>query len=208
MSWEVQDWAKKAGMSHKLTPTERFVFICLADHCHNDKGLHIYPSVGTLAEETGYEPKTIRRTIARLLEIGLIVYGDQSAANSIRADKRPNVYNIVMDRTKRKLNLSGVGKMPQQKKKWRAPWDRKPKPAPVDNSPKRPDIESPATGHTGGHSVHQSFKSPKTNPVQPPADAVPASPEVIDYEAGLRLRREIRARREAKRGVPIPVPAL
>jgi hypothetical protein len=197
-------WVLDKGMAYELDQATRNVAFLLAYHAHSETG-DIYPSQATLADETGLSERQIRRCIKKLIEVGLLDYGDQSVVAHFRADRRPKVYEFIKDRIVQP-NLSSVGKMPAKKKR---PWSRTPKPAtpapvappaPVDNpapAQTRPDSESRTTGQTGGLTVRQSFKSLKTNP-SAHADAGPAEP--IDYGAGYALRAVIRERL-ARQGV-------
>lgn len=188
MSLTAFKWALAKGKAYQLDQTTRHVALVLGNFAHSQTG-NIHPSLATLADETGLSERHVRRCIQKLIDVGLLDYGDQSVVAHYRADKRPKVYQFTMDRAARQPDLSKVGQMPKKKR----PWSRKPKPvAPVDNpaaGQERPVTVSPATGQAGGLVVHQSFKSLKTNPAH-----AAAGPAEVDHDAGYRLRVAIRER--------------
>lgn len=56
------------GFNLRIKPTEKLVLLALADHA-NPSRTHpdVYPSVGHLAEKTGYGERTVRRALAGLV---------------------------------------------------------------------------------------------------------------------------------------------
>jgi AraC-like DNA-binding protein len=222
MSWEARDWADRKSIDYELDPTTRLVLDRMANHA-DKQGNNIFPSLSTLERETGLSERTIRRSIKKLLAVGLLDYGDQSVVSNnprYRNDQLPKVYRLVFSRDAAgMLDFSSFGRLPQKK---RRPWSRKPKPQapeapptpPVDKSPedrpedhRRPDSVSRTPGQTPRHSVHQTDK-PLNDPLPgPAAAAVPASPEVIDYAAIYELRMASRARL-AQQGTHIDTPIL
>lgn len=189
MSWEARSAADEISIKHGLKPVQRLILDRLADRA-GKQGEAIFPSMATIKHDTGASESTIYRAIQHFLKIGILEYGDQSLVSHLPADKRPRVYNMVLDAVKRaRRMLNRVGRMPWQKKK------------PVDKSPAKPErgvtVTEP-TAPAGCQGDRQTVNHLKINQAEPPADAVPASPEVVDFEAGLRLREEIRARRALK----------
>lgn len=228
MSWEARAWADRTSEDYELDPTTRLVLDRMANHA-DKQGNNVFPALSTLERETGLSERTIRRSIKKLLAVGLLEYGDQSVVSKnprYRNDQLPKVYRLVFSRDAAgKLDFSNFGRLPQKKRK---PWQRKPKtpkpaklaqePAPpavetVDKSPgdtpeppKVPDTVSRTPGQTPRHSVHQTDK-PLKEPLPRPAAAVPESPEVIDYAAILELRTASR-QRLAHKGTHIDTPIL
>lgn len=215
MSWEAKDWAERKGRDYQLDPTTRWVFSVLGGYA-DKQGKNIFPALSTLEDATGLSERTIRRSLKKLMAVGLLHYGDQSVVSNnprYRNDQLPKVYDFTIAQDSAgQLDFSNFGRIPQPKKK--RPWQRKPKPpapAPVDKSPEdrpedpgRPDSLSRTPGQTPRHNVHQTDK-PLNEPLRPAAAAVPASPEVIDYAAVLELRQASRARLAA-RGIHITDP--
>jgi hypothetical protein len=223
MSWEAKDWAERKGKDYALDPTTRWVFSVLGGYA-DKQGKNIFPALATLEEDTGLSERTIRRSLKKLMAVGLLHYGDQTVVSNnprYRNDQLPKVYDFTIAQDSAgQLDFSHFGRLPQPKKK--RPWQRKPKapaappapPAPVDKSPedrpeehRRPATVSRTPGQTPRHSVHQTDK-PLNDPLRPSAAAaVPASPEVIDYAAILELRTAIRERL-ARKGTHIDTPIL
>lgn len=194
MSWTAVRWAMEKGKDYELDPTTRYVALILGNFEGPDG---IFPSLATLELYTGLSERQIRRCIKKLIEVGLVDYGDQTVLTTnprYRNDKLPKVYQFVYEPPARP-DLSKVGRMPKKKR----PWSRKPKPAaPVDNpapAHSRPDTQSRTTGQAGGHKVHQSF-NPRVNP-SAHADAGPVE---VDHDAVYRLRAAARERL-AHRGI-------
>lgn len=68
----------------------------LAEHAHPD-GTAAWPSVATLAEYAGCSERTVQRALASLLDEGKIVRGDQQFVSHYRPDRRPVVYDVVLE---------------------------------------------------------------------------------------------------------------
>jgi hypothetical protein len=202
MSWQAKAWAERKGQDYELEPMTRWVLVALGNWANED-GDNIFPSLATLEQFTGLSERSIRRHIKKLIAVGLLDYGDQSVVTDnprYRNDQLPKVYRFVYVPAAQP-DVSGVGLMPKK----RRPWSRKPKPAPVDNPParpERPDTVSRTPGQTGGHSVHQT-NNPLTNP-SAHADAGPPA-EAVDYHAIHRLRAAARERL-AHRGMVFTTP--
>lgn len=69
MSIEAVGWA----MNQQLvtSPTDRFVLLALANYA-DPNGERIFPSVPTIARQTGYDDRTVQRVRKRLLDSGVI----------------------------------------------------------------------------------------------------------------------------------------
>lgn len=80
-----------------VTSTEKLVLIGLADHANHD-GTGAWPSVATLAEYADVTERTVQRCLRSLEDKGLIQKGDQRHVQHVRADKRPTVYDVTLDR--------------------------------------------------------------------------------------------------------------
>ncbi len=96
MSIQAMAWAMKQGIV--TAPSPRHVLLCLANYAGED-GVGAFPSVSRLARDTGMDERTVQRNLAKLEEAGLIVRGNPAlaAARIDRGDRRPNVWNLVMD---------------------------------------------------------------------------------------------------------------
>lgn len=196
MSWQARDAADEISLEHGLKPVQRLILDRLAARA-GKLGEAIFPSVATIKHDTGASESTIQRAIRHFLKMGILEYGDASLVAHIPADKRPRVYNMVLNAARRaKIMLRKVGKMPWQKKK------------PVDKSPAKPQRGVTVTSETpqaGCQDDRQTLNHLKINQAQPPADAVPASLEVADYQRILEIRQASRDRL-AKRGIHITEP--
>lgn len=91
MAWALEQ-------QHVRDAPSRHVLLCLANYA-NEKGRGAYPSVRTLAEDTGLSERTIQIKLSGLKQSGMIRRGDQARAARIsRSDRRPVVYDLAMDR--------------------------------------------------------------------------------------------------------------
>jgi hypothetical protein len=67
---------------------------------HADKrGRGAYPSVPRLSAIACKDKRSVQRDLKQLRELGLIRLGDQSLASHLPAGKRPEVYDLAMERT-------------------------------------------------------------------------------------------------------------
>lgn len=71
------------------------VLVMLAEKADSD-GCAAFPSRKTVARRTTVVEKTVQRTLALLVQRGLIAKGDQRAAQYLRADRRPTVYDLMI----------------------------------------------------------------------------------------------------------------
>ena len=78
-----------------IPPTMKLVLLCLADHASKD-GTNAFPSVPTIAEQCGVDPRTVRRLIGALEVQGLIRRGNQAAASGIPPQYRPTVWDLLI----------------------------------------------------------------------------------------------------------------
>ena len=66
----------------------------------NPDGRNAYPRVEVVAQATRKSERQVKRDLAELRKLGLLIVGDQSAAARIPADRRPTVYDIPIWRTR------------------------------------------------------------------------------------------------------------
>ncbi|WP_220808592.1 helix-turn-helix domain-containing protein, partial [Delftia sp. UME58] len=80
-------------------PTARHVLLCLANYA-GAKGEGAFPSVATLAEDTGLSNRTVQTKLRELEALQVIQRGNQDlvAAYIRRADQRPVCYDIDLSR--------------------------------------------------------------------------------------------------------------
>lgn len=97
LSWQATAWAIKQQETKE--PNQRFVLLCLANYAGPD-GCNAFPAVNTLAEDTGLSESTVRRKLQELEELELVNRGNQAiaAAHIERADRRPIVYDLPLER--------------------------------------------------------------------------------------------------------------
>lgn len=90
------DWAMELAppMPSQLVAT----LSGLARHA-DKKGRNAYPSVARLAAYACKSERSVQRDLAELRKLGLIRYGDQSKANHLPEGKRPEVYDLAVERT-------------------------------------------------------------------------------------------------------------
>lgn len=97
MSVQAMSWA----MSQKIVTDapSRHVLLCLANYAGAD-GRGAFPAAETLAKDTGLSERTVRHRLAFLEEAGVIRRGNQAIAAAYigRADRRPVVYDLALDR--------------------------------------------------------------------------------------------------------------
>ncbi|MEU4502617.1 helix-turn-helix domain-containing protein [Streptomyces sp. NPDC024089] len=96
MSKEAMDWAMEFAppMPSQLVAT----LSGLARHA-DKKGRGAYPSVARLAAYACKSERSVQRDLVELRKFGLIRYGDQSKANHLPEGKRPEVYDLAVERT-------------------------------------------------------------------------------------------------------------
>lgn len=75
------------------------LLVALADRASDD-GTGAFPSVDFLAKRMRRTPRSVQRGLRKLMEDGWIRLGDQQLVAHYRADRRPTVYDLVMDRTR------------------------------------------------------------------------------------------------------------
>ncbi|MGW4090068.1 helix-turn-helix domain-containing protein [Nocardia sp. NPDC004750] len=93
MSWQACHWA--ARIAKTGSGTEKCVLMIMAETADDD-GRAVFLSQETLAERTGFNERTIRRSLLSLEQQGLIRRGDQSLVEGIAPRHRPVVWDLVM----------------------------------------------------------------------------------------------------------------
>lgn len=101
MSVEAITWVLKDAPD--VPPQLVSTLIGLANHASPD-GRNAYPSQGTLARYTRKDERTVRRDLAKLVDIGLIQKGDQRIVDHLPKDRRPVVYDLAVWR---RMDLDG-----------------------------------------------------------------------------------------------------
>lgn len=97
--------------------TERLILIYLADYASDD-GTGIFPAMQKIAERSGFSRSTVKRTVKRLADRGVLAPGDERLVGHYREDKRPNVWNIVYaasdllaEQVQSKVSMSGADRV-------------------------------------------------------------------------------------------------
>lgn len=149
------------------------VLIGLAWHA-DQEGRGAYPGEQTLA---GYARKTVRqvrRDLRELQRLKLIEEGDQTMASHLRADRRPTVYDLSIDRTSMTARSPTTGRA-------RPPAD------PHDRTPmvKRPDIQghhdrTPVSAEESSKSSEKEDPLPRESNTNALAAEVGATEEEMD----------------------------
>ena len=110
MSIQAFSWAIE--QEEVKDPITQLVLLTLANYA-GESGLHTYPSIGRLVKETRLSESTVRRHIAQLMEMGLLVRGNQSFVQHIRVDRRPIVYDLVIPERLTDTKSRGITETPR-----------------------------------------------------------------------------------------------
>lgn len=134
-----EPWLSKAGVSWALwrapNVPARLVATLIAIAAYTDEnGQGAYPSAQTIADCTRKTERQAKRDIAELVKLGLLVPGNWRLTAHLRADRRPNVYDLPM--------LRGVTQD--------TPHGVTPKPS---RSASRGDTQGRTGGHAGSNGV-------------------------------------------------------
>ena len=79
-----------------LPTTKKMVLLAIADHA-DDTGDNAWPSVSTLARKVSITTRQVQRLLRELEDDGLLITSRQQGGTSRTAiDRRPNLYQIVM----------------------------------------------------------------------------------------------------------------
>lgn len=108
MSVEAITWAlNDAPVDNSL---DELVLLGLANHAHPD-GSAAFPSQATLARYARCTERTVRNALSRLLDAGVIAYGNPHivAAYVARPDRRPTCYDLDLTRTRNDRNETPGG---------------------------------------------------------------------------------------------------
>lgn len=93
MSIPIPDWYRADAIKrYALRPNEQAVYDCLCYHAHGRTRI-AWPSQITIAKERKLNPRTVKRAMARLAEVGLIIQRDEGrpgrSARWMIADMHP-----------------------------------------------------------------------------------------------------------------------
>lgn len=108
VAWVIHDAPVPADLAFTLT--------VIAARC-DEHGRGSYQSVPTIAALTGRSVDQVRRDIRRLLDLGLLLLGDQARVEHLPAGQRPTVYDVPLHvrgpkPVKQSKNPSGKRKAP------------------------------------------------------------------------------------------------
>lgn len=97
MSIEAMKWAMEQTIV--TNPTDRHVLLIMANPAWKD-GSNSFQSIASICASTGLSRRTVQMSIQRLVDVGAIRAGDRAVmeANIKRADMRPNVYDLCLER--------------------------------------------------------------------------------------------------------------
>jgi hypothetical protein len=87
--------------------TDRLVLLAIADSADHD-GSNAFPAVATIAKKCQVSARTVQRSIRTLVEMGELEVSEQAGHGS-RADRRPNLYRVVMDGATERHPVSSDG---------------------------------------------------------------------------------------------------
>lgn len=88
-------------------PVAHLVLIAYADHAQDD-GTAAWPSVAKVAGYARCTPRTVQTKLRLLIGWGLIRHGDQRLVSHLPANRRPVVYDLVMDADSIPASADGV----------------------------------------------------------------------------------------------------
>lgn len=96
-------------------PSVKFVLVCLANYA-DACGANAFPAIQRLCQDTALSESTVRRALQSLEKQALIVKGNQSvaAAQISRVDRRPVVYDLLMERGVHMTPRRGVTLTPRE----------------------------------------------------------------------------------------------
>ncbi|WP_256568036.1 MULTISPECIES: helix-turn-helix domain-containing protein [Pseudomonas] len=97
MSVQAMTWALEQRVV--TDSSARHVLLCLANYA-DKHGRGAFPSVASLADDTGLSERTVQAKLRLLEDLGVIVEGNRAiaAAYITRRDRVPTCYDIVMER--------------------------------------------------------------------------------------------------------------
>lgn len=95
VSWALKDAPVPDAVSH-------LILIGLADHAEDD-GTNARPSQALLADYAQVSVRTVGYKMKALAEAGLIIRGDQQQVAHLRADRRPTVWDLNLNRVRAKV---------------------------------------------------------------------------------------------------------
>lgn len=114
--------------------TEGLVLVGIANHA-DAYGQNAWPSTQTLMSYTRMSESTVRRTLRELEERGVLVRGEQSVNDHVRADRRPVVWDLPMGANRTVLARPDLGV--------ESSTDVQERPRGVKMTPRSPDNSSP-----------------------------------------------------------------
>lgn len=201
----------RKGKDYELQPATRYVMLTLANYADKE-GNDIYPSLPTLALDTGFSESTIRRHIKTLRAVGLLDYGDQSIVADnprYRNDKLPKVYRFMfeLEGQPRGVDFGAFGRMPTARNVPTAEPRGVTVTAREDAQDSSRGVTVTGTGcQTGVQSDTQTFKPLKEPLEQAGENPAAAAAETADereqrIEAGRKLLAEIAARNAQRRQI-------
>ncbi|MCL8016876.1 helix-turn-helix domain-containing protein [Streptomyces sp. AS02] len=206
MSFEAVLWATSDAPIANVN--EFAVLVMLAEKADSD-GCSAFPARNTVAKRTTVDPKTVQRTINALATRKLIGPGNPKAAEYIRADRRPPVWDLLIpydwfpniERINKERAEKGKPPLTPESRPQIAPPPAKKtrsdkgKKRPKDQADERGDSESTrstgaADSHGGtvsperGDSQSQTggLQDPRTSPFEP--DVEPVLPSAAKNSSG------------------------
>lgn len=97
MSFAAYMWVLKHGFAMCANAAQFATLVRIADHT-DDSGRGCWTSQQTLSDELPMSRATVKRAIDELAQAGVIVPGDPALVAHLRKDKRPQVWDLAMDR--------------------------------------------------------------------------------------------------------------
>ncbi|MGW3844903.1 hypothetical protein ACWD9X_42130 [Streptomyces sp. NPDC005075] len=160
MSFEAVLWATNDAPIANVN--EFAVLTMLAEKADPD-GCNAFPSRPTIAARTTVDPKTVLRALQAMEARGLIAQGEQRAADYIRADRRPVVYDLLIPYSWFP-NIDRINK--ERQERGRRPLTRSTRPdiAPAPEKKQRSDKGKPRAKNQAAdqhESLRGDFESPR-----------------------------------------------
>jgi hypothetical protein len=92
MAWAIEQQEVK-------DPVTQLVLICLANYASAD-GTSAFPSIARLCRDTRLSERAVQYQLRKLIKSALVRWGNQAAVaiKIKRLDRRPKVYDLIMER--------------------------------------------------------------------------------------------------------------
>lgn len=158
--------------------------IALANHAGRT-GKGAFPGNDTLADCTRKSPRQVKRDLEELVELRLIIEGDQQLVAHMRADRRPRVWDLAMHRRRVRGDTHDT---PPSSGEGTPTTPRKSERGDTDDTPQEP------RGDTQGHHGVTLVSNTNTQGSEPTDEPNPPPPSRLTDPPPTRTRTRTRTR--------------